>query len=1136
MKRKSKSFIAILVTIILAVNILWGSLVNVVAATKQTKEIIKVEYTKPSTAVLVLKKGKTYNLKYRVLPEEAMNTKVKFTSSNKKVATVSTKGKIKAIKAGLANIRVESVTDKDKSAVIAVRVGTPIEKISVNMDSVTLEKGETTSIEATLSPSKATYKKIRYISSDQSIATVSSNGKITAIGAGTTEVIAMAMDGSEIKSTCTVTVKDTTDPTPPTDTTGNQNNGGPSNPQPSNPEPEEEYKLVWNDEFNDTELNLNDWNYEKREPGWVNNELQEYTDSTDNVYVKDGNLVIKANKTTQNVNGVETDYYTSGKVTTQNKHDFTYGKFEIRAKAVKGQGLWPAMWMMASDENFYGQWPKCGEIDIMEILGNQPEKVYGTIHYGEPHKEQQGTYTLSNGTFADDYHTYMVEWEPDEIRFYIDGNLYHKVNDWFTKVEGKGEVTYPAPFDQPFFLQLNLAVGGNWPGNPDNTTDFDNAEFKIDYVRVYQKDFYDTNVTKPEKEEVILRNPDETGNYVINGDFAVNEDLSDDKDWGVKYALSGEGNTRISNNQLIIETINQGTVDYSVQVVQPNLPMKKGGQYKLTFDAYAETPRNMKINVSAPDHGYIRYFNDTEVSLNTEKNSYEYTFTMSEDSDSNGRLEFNLGNSNSTSTVYISNVRLEKTGEIEISEPEKSVLPDGNYVYNGEFQEGPNRMDYWQVEKTDGATVLVTNDNGRRELMVQAPNQVNLDDILVKQDIAVETNKEYILTFDAYADTAKSIVVRMNGEEFTADLSTQKQQFKYKFAINDTIISKELEFALGVAGVTYIDNVRIEEEGLLINGDFSNNFIGWQPFVDSSISSNVSYVVDSLKEDKAAAFGISDTGTQAWQIQLKQNNVHLEEGKWYQLNFNAKTDLTDGRKIMVALQKDGSVDNDWTPYSGEKVVDLGDTYQNFELKFKMSASSDEKTILTFSLGAVAGTQITTRHNVYIDNVTLVEVEPETIPDTEVKGNIIKNADFSQGKDLWEVAITPPATSTSDIKESSIEFDITNVGENDWDVQLKQAGITLQKGHTYQFTMDVTSTVERDIKVAFMTPSYSWYGGADISLSVGPNQVNTTFTVNEETDNTIGLFISMGKIATKETPTGIITIQNIQLIDVTESSN
>ncbi len=261
------------------------------------------------------------------------------------------------------------------------------------------------------------------------------------------------------------------------------------------------WNLVWQDDFNGDTLNTNDWNYEKHAPGWVNSELQEYTDSTDNISVKDGNLVIKAIKTEKDGK----DYYTSGKITTQDKKTFKYGKFEIRAKTPKGKGLWPALWMMPNDESLYGQWPKCGEIDIMEVLGHEPEKAYGTIHYGEPHAEQQGTYTLENGTFADDYHTYSVEWEPGEIRFYIDGNLYHKVNDWFTKVEGGDEVTYPAPFDQPFYIQCNLAVGGSWPGNPDENTDFNNAELKVDYVKVYQKDSYDENVKKPEK-NVVLEN------------------------------------------------------------------------------------------------------------------------------------------------------------------------------------------------------------------------------------------------------------------------------------------------------------------------------------------------------------------------------------------------------------------------------------------------------------------------------------------------------------------------------------------------------------------------------------------------------------------------------------------------------
>ena len=163
-----------------------------------------------------------------------------------------------------------------------------------------------------------------------------------------------------------------------------------------------------------------------------------------------------------------------------------------------------------------------------------------------------------------------------KISWYVDGKLIHTEDNWYSATEGQGEITYPAPFDQPFYIILNLAVGGNWPGNPDDTTDIKNSAYYIDYVKVYQKDSYDENVTKP-IEEVILRGPDENGNYIINGDFSVNEELTDDKDWVFLTALGGEAGAEIRNNEIAVTTENEGTVDYSVQLVQPNLPMKQGG-------------------------------------------------------------------------------------------------------------------------------------------------------------------------------------------------------------------------------------------------------------------------------------------------------------------------------------------------------------------------------------------------------------------------------------------------------------------------------------------------------------------------------------------------------------------------------
>ncbi len=440
--------------------------------------------------------------------------------------------------------------------------------------------------------------------------------------------------------------------------------------EPVEPEPEivktetpalDGYNLLFSDEFDGNELDMNTWNYEPHEPGWTNSELQEYTTSTDNVFVKDGNLVIKAIKSDKDGK----DYYTSGKVTTQNKQDFMYGKVVVSAKVPEGQGLWPAIWMMPTDEGHYGQWPKCGEIDIMEVLGSDVTTAYGTVHYGEPHAEQQGIVTLDSGSFADSFHEYSVEWEPGEMRWYIDGEHYLTVNDWFTAVSGEDEKPYPAPFDQTFFVQLNLAVGGTWPGNPDDTTNFDNAEFLVDYVRVYQKDAYDTNVKKPEK---VFRTADETGNFIHNGDFSVTEPLDDETDWTFLLFEGGEGSAEIKDNTMIIHTEKEGYVDYSVQLVQPEMPMIKGKSYRVTFDCWADEERNLIVCVSAPNAGWIRYLADTKLTATTEPQTFTYEFTMKDKDDNNGRLEFNMGHKKSTATIYIANVRLE---EIESEETEE---------------------------------------------------------------------------------------------------------------------------------------------------------------------------------------------------------------------------------------------------------------------------------------------------------------------------------------------------------------------------------------------------------------------------------------------------------------------------------
>jgi len=141
--------------------------------------------------------------------------------------------------------------------------------------------------------------------------------------------------------------------------------------------------------------------------------------------------------------------------------------------------------MMPEDLSIYGGWPACGEIDIMELLGQEPNKVYGTIHYGNPHTYHGGSYTLPDGKkFSDDFHVFALEWEPGEIRWYVDSVLYYKTNDWFSRSSNEAfDYTYPAPFDREFYLILNVAIGGNWPGYPPEEANYFPQRMEVDYVK-----------------------------------------------------------------------------------------------------------------------------------------------------------------------------------------------------------------------------------------------------------------------------------------------------------------------------------------------------------------------------------------------------------------------------------------------------------------------------------------------------------------------------------------------------------------------------------------------------------------------------------------------------------------------------
>lgn len=236
------------------------------------------------------------------------------------------------------------------------------------------------------------------------------------------------------------------------------------------------YTLVWQDEFNGNSINTNDWTHEIGASGWGNQESQYYTNSPNNSYVSDGNLVIEA---------IEEDFegapYTSARMITKDKQEFTFGRVDIRAILPEGQGIWPALWMLGDNIDIVG-WPHCGEIDIMEMIGHEPSTVHGTAHWGPEGNawsfNNGNDYNLSSEKFIDEYHVFSIIWELDNITWYVDDVQYFTLN--------KTNVNGDYPFNAPFFFIFNVAVGGLWPGYPDETTVFP-QRMLVDYIRVFER-------------------------------------------------------------------------------------------------------------------------------------------------------------------------------------------------------------------------------------------------------------------------------------------------------------------------------------------------------------------------------------------------------------------------------------------------------------------------------------------------------------------------------------------------------------------------------------------------------------------------------------------------------------------------
>ncbi|KAI7261637.1 hypothetical protein KC345_g9695, partial [Hortaea werneckii] len=547
-----------------------------------------------------------------------------------------------------------------------------------------------------------------------------------------------------------------------------------------------EWNLVWGDEFDgsgsnvDTNgVNLDKWAYQNGTgsdfglDGWGNNEQQYY--SKDNLKVQDGKLTITAKK--QNIAGKP---YSSGRLWTSPTYTQQYGKFEARIKMPEGQGIWPAFWMMPKD-SAYGTWASSGELDIMEARGRLPQEVAGTIHFGKQwpnNKSAGGDYDFPAGESITQFHTYGVEWEPGEIRWYVDGKVFKTVNEWSSEGIGQPDkYAFPAPFNKPFYIILNMAVGGTFDGNllpPDAKLP---AAMEVDYVRAYELS------GKPLREPVEpvvsvepipadARQPVD-GSYIADPNFengltdisTGSQTLSADK-WNFLHTpdYSGAGSASIDTidgrNYARIVPTNGGNQSYALQMIQ-YAPLVRGHNYKLSFDAKASADRSISIKMGGDaDNGWSAYSDNFEAALKTGLKHYEYSFPMAAVTDIAARLEFNLGLN--TNTVWIGNVRLEEVDQVNDPNGAKAPLEDGNHIYNGGFDLGTmDRMKYWNFTAADAAATASV-DPAVQELTVQIQDGGSTpgDIQLVQKGMNLLQSDTYQLSFSARAAADRTVGVK----------------------------------------------------------------------------------------------------------------------------------------------------------------------------------------------------------------------------------------------------------------------------------------------------------------------------------------------------------------------------------------
>lgn len=726
----------------------------------------------------------------------------------------------------------------------------------------------------------------------------------------------------------------------------------------------EGYTLVWNDEFDGTELDMSKWSFQigTKDPNggpdnWGNEELEYYTDK--NHELKDGKLIITAKE--EEMEGMP---YTSTRIRTITDDGKTlyaprYGRVEARMKLPAEDGLWPAFWMLPEDTSIYGTWAASGEIDIMEARGRVPDEVGGTLHYGSqwPNNTYSGkTYKFDTSkTDISGYHLYSVEWEPGKITWLVDDVPYGSISNFYSKGANNADnYTYGAPFDVPFYIILNLAVGGTYDGD----ANLENATFpssmEVDYVRVYQKTegYDDTDLVEQDMDKDAenfnsdaFKPAGKNGDYVGDTEFATLKDAAEvkpeDSDWQFFVGDFGGAATQTvdtigGTKYAKIDISAAGNQNYAIQLIK-HFPFAEGYTYEISFDAKASANRNILVKPCGDaDNGWAGYGQSYEAALTTKIQHYTHQFTMDKSSDSTARLEFDLGLS--TNSVWIGNVVVKKVEKEAVDNTDMAKIPlaNGNQIYNGTFDQGTDRVGFWHFNNVTAyvPSLVGEHDYSRRAILTAK----GADAKIYQKGMELLQSDQYQFTMDLSSEKDTKFQVMFTSkdgsnvymkESFTYKAVDGIKEYTSNFAMPKGVTDKEGVFVLSLAdgSVVSVDNinlVRMTKNN--VSMDYSK--IALEPIkADSSEwTGHDQNGGDPSFTNNNGELSIETANATINYQRMLFHPVTLQEGITYKLSFKAKSDK--GETYEMSVQED----NSWAETLHE-TIETTTSWKDYEYTF-----------------------------------------------------------------------------------------------------------------------------------------------------------------------------------------------------------